>query len=222
MSTFASRFAGRCRLPGRNKQIWLVQFCAWSSAKLTNVSASWHLENKLWQICFWPLPFVHTIVLPPRPRFCEALNPYYEFLSVSKRNGPQPPPSHIKPITFGNELRTYYRKRGSASYIVHEWLLWVVVVVEREREREWERDAPVTSIDITLISRVIMHMITSTARPPYCDAFWACRVLECMQKQGAWRLSARAAGSSDWWMAIGKGKLCVRWSACRGLPNSIS
>ena len=25
---------------------------------------------------------------------------------VSKRNGPQPPPSHIKPITFGNELRT--------------------------------------------------------------------------------------------------------------------
>ena len=32
----------------------------------------------------------------------------------------------------------YYRKRGSASYIVREWLLWVV---ERERERE----TPVTS-----------------------------------------------------------------------------
>ena len=32
----------------------------------------------------------------------------------------------------------YYRKRGSASYIVGEWLLWVVV--ERERER------PVTSL----------------------------------------------------------------------------
>ena len=28
-------------------------------------------------------------------------------LSVSKRNGPQPPPSHIKPISFGNELRTF-------------------------------------------------------------------------------------------------------------------
>ena len=28
-------------------------------------------------------------------------------LSVSKRNRPQPPPSHIKPITFGNELRTH-------------------------------------------------------------------------------------------------------------------
>ena len=28
-------------------------------------------------------------------------------LSVSKRNWPQPPPSHIKPITFGNELPTY-------------------------------------------------------------------------------------------------------------------
>ena len=51
----------------------------------------------------------------------------------------------------------YYRKRGSVSYIVREWLLWVV-----ERERE----TPVTSIDITLKSRVIMHMITSTARRP--------------------------------------------------------
>ena len=30
-----------------------------------------------------------------------------------------------------------------------------------------ERDTPVTSIDITLKSRVIMHMITSTARRPY-------------------------------------------------------
>ena len=34
---------------------------------------------------------------------------------------------------------------------------------ERERERERERDACVV-IDITLKSRVIMHMITSTAR----------------------------------------------------------
>ena len=39
----------------------------------------------------------------------------------------------------------------------------------REREtpvRERERETPVTSIDITLKSRVIMHMITSTARRP--------------------------------------------------------
>ena len=55
----------------------------------------------------------------------------------------------------------YYRKRGSVSYIVREWLLWVV-----ERERE----TPVTSIDITLKSRVIMHMITSTARRERVDA----------------------------------------------------
>ena len=33
-----------------------------------------------------------------------------------------------------------------------------------ERERERERETPVTSIDITLKSRVIMYMITSTAR----------------------------------------------------------
>ena len=52
----------------------------------------------------------------------------------------------------------YYRKRGSASYIVRQWLLW-------EGERERERDA-CDVIDITLKSRVIMHMITSTARRP--------------------------------------------------------
>ena len=38
---------------------------------------------------------------------------------------------------------------------------------EKEREREREREMPVTSFDITLKSRVIMHMITSTARRPY-------------------------------------------------------
>ena len=35
-----------------------------------------------------------------------------------------------------------------------------------EREKERERETPVTSFDITLKSRVIMHMITSTARRP--------------------------------------------------------
>ena len=41
----------------------------------------------------------------------------------------------------------HYRKRGSASYIVREWLLWVVVVVVVvvERERERQRETPVTS-----------------------------------------------------------------------------
>ena len=59
--------------------------------------------------------------------------------------------------------RHYYRKRGSASYIVRQWLLW-------EGERERERDA-CDVIDITLKSRVIMHMmITSTARRPNASA----------------------------------------------------
>ena len=43
----------------------------------------------------------------------------------------------------------------------------------RERERERERETPVTSIDITLKSRVIMHMITSTARRERVDAYIA-------------------------------------------------
>ena len=53
----------------------------------------------------------------------------------------------------------HYRKRGNASYIVREWLLW-------EGERERERETPLTSLISTLKSRVIMHMITSTARRP--------------------------------------------------------
>ena len=64
---------------------------------------------------------------------------------------------------------------------MREWLLWVV---ERERETPVrERETPVTSIDITLKSRVIMHMITSTARRPNASTG---------KRQEAWRLSARA------------------------------
>ena len=36
-----------------------------------------------------------------------------------------------------------------------------------EQESERERETPGTSIDITLKSRVIMHVITSAARRPY-------------------------------------------------------
>ena len=53
---------------GTNGYDWYSFVLGWSSAKVTNVSASWHLENKLWQVCFWPLPFVHAVVLPPGPR----------------------------------------------------------------------------------------------------------------------------------------------------------
>ena len=73
-----------------------------------------------------------------------------------------------------------------------------------------------------------MHMITSTACRPYapvdpepveCSNF---EVHDCKDKAlGAWALDW-AAGSSDWWMTMGKWKLCVRWSDCRGSPSSIS
>ena len=65
---------------------------------------------------------------------------------------------------------------------------------ERERERERERETPVTSFDITLKSRVIMHMITSTARRP--NVSTRSEPVECSCiRQGAWCLSARAAGN---------------------------
>ena len=55
-----------------------------------------------------------------------------------------------------------------------------------------------TSIDITLKSRVIMHMITSTARRP--NASTRSEPVDCSgacKRQEAWRLSARAAGSGE-------------------------
>ena len=76
-----------------------------SSAKVTNLSASWHLENKLEQVSFWPLPFVHTLGCT-RAAIVKRWN-LITLISISKRYGPPMPPSHIKPITFGNELPTY-------------------------------------------------------------------------------------------------------------------
>ena len=111
VSPFASWFAGQCRLPvdlhPRSKQtdIWLVQFCAWSSAKVTNVSASWHLENKLWQVRFWPLPFVHAEAWSSATRAAILKRwTLLTILSVSKRNGPQPLP----PILNRLRLETNY------------------------------------------------------------------------------------------------------------------
>ena len=73
-------------------------------------------------------------------------------------------------------------------------ILCVSDFCERERERERERETPVTSFDITLKSRVIMHMITSTARRP--NASTRSEPVECSCiRQGAWCLSARGAGN---------------------------
>ena len=44
-----------------------------------------------------------------------------------------------------------------------DWLVRVERDRQREREREREREMPVTSMDITLKSQVMMHMITLTA-----------------------------------------------------------
>ena len=66
-----------------------------------------HLEKKkMKQLSFWPSPFVHALVLAPVAAILRR-STLITILSVSKRNGPQRPPSHIKPIMFGNELRNY-------------------------------------------------------------------------------------------------------------------
>ena len=112
----------------------------------------------------------------------------------------------------------YYRKRGSASYIVREWLLW-----EGEREREtpvtssisrWNREwsciwLPRRRADPTR-GRVLSLSVSARS---------SCTCKDSKDKElGAWALD-RAAGSSDWWMTTAKWKLCVRWSACRWSPS---
>ena len=98
--------------------------------------------------------------------------------------------------------KPYYRKRGSASYIVREWLLW-----EGERERERERETPVTSsisrwnrewsciwlprrrADPTR-RRVLQLSLSVSARSSCKDS----------TDKGAWRLSARSSSRVEWLM----------------------
>ena len=98
------------------------------------------------------------------------------------------PVAHVALSTSWGRIAVadYYRKRGSASYIVREWLLWEG---ERERERRLWRHS------ISCWNReVIMHMIISTARWP--NASTRSEPVECSCiRQGAWCLSARAAGN---------------------------
>ena len=70
-------------------------------------------------------------------------------------------------------LVMYYRKRGSVSYIVREWLLWVV-------ERERERDACDVNRYHAEIASDHAYDYLDGASTERVDAFWVCRVLECM------------------------------------------
>ena len=72
-----------------------------------NVNASTtSRKEKMKQVCFFPSLLVHAVVLAMVATIVRRLT-LITILSVSKRNGPEPPPSHIKPITFANELWTY-------------------------------------------------------------------------------------------------------------------
>ena len=111
--------------------------------------------------------------------------------------------------------QSYYRKRGSASYFVRGWLLWVVVV-EREREKHVTSAMSRWNCEWSCIWLPRRHLETlrASTRSEPVDA--------CKDKElGAWAFD-RAAGSNDWWLTMGKWKLCARWSACRRSPSSIS
>ena len=116
-SNFTSRFAADLPVDLRPMSeltgicIWLVQFFDWSSATVTNqaknVSAfttSGKEKNEV--SLFLAFAICSRCSFGTGCRNCEAINPFYDF-SVSKRNGLQPPSSHVEPITLGNELRIY-------------------------------------------------------------------------------------------------------------------
>ena len=113
-STFTSRFAADLPvdlLPmSELTGIWLVQFCDWSSVTVTqskNMSASTTLSKRKNEASLFLAFAVCSYVVMALVAAIVRRLTLIAILSVSKRNGPQPPPSHIKPITFGNELRTY-------------------------------------------------------------------------------------------------------------------
>ena len=90
-------------------------------------------------------------------------------------------------FSISNSFWYYYRKRGSASYIVREWLLW-------EGERERERETPVTSFDITLKSRVIMHMVFRYYRKRGSASYIVREVLSVRERE---RYRERIIGSAE-------------------------
>ena len=74
---------------------------------------------------------------------------------------------------------------------------------QRERERERERETPVTSIDITLKSRVIMHMITSTACRPCASTRFEPVEYSSACKKGAVKKIAPTATKKKIFVAVG-------------------
>ena len=107
--------------------------------------------------------------------------------------------------SFADGFTLYYRKRGSVSYIVREWLLWVV-----ERERERERDA----CDVNRYHAEI----ASDHAYDYLDGASRTRRRVKDKKLGAWALEQQGRVIDEWrWVA--EGKLCIRWWACRSLVS---
>ena len=62
------------------------------------------LENKFWQVCFWPLPFVHAVVLPPGPRLW-SVESLLRFCPFPNEMGLNPLP----PILNRLRLETNYK-----------------------------------------------------------------------------------------------------------------
>ena len=109
---------------------------------------------------------------------CERRNEKCEFLArESVSSSPILARQWWRHFRLSLFLSLYYRKRGSASYIVRQWLLWEG---EREREREREGDACDVIRYHAEIASDHAYDYLDGASTQRVDAFWSCRVLECM------------------------------------------
>ena len=78
-------------------------------------------KRKKWQVCFWPFPLVHTLILPPALAIGWR-KILITILSVSKwTSWPQPPPSLINPITLN-----FRNERMSYAWYLTEWRRWIM------------------------------------------------------------------------------------------------
>ena len=119
------------------------------------------------QVRFWPSPFFHTVVMALVTAIVKWLT-LITILSISKRNGPQPPPSHIKPISIYVWKRISIRRKKSKEVSQIPWLS------KGKRGRNL--------VSTVALDHVCVHVWRRNARQCTCACICPCQGM-CMWKK---------------------------------------
>ena len=224
---------GDDRLHDQHSWIRLLQ--VWSSAdehhpkhgRLHNASKG-AIKNEILFHQANPQVHQHHVIWKMALRLgCPSLYQGSKNLSSNTRQGGSKGKVLVAKVAVKLEFKSpNWQMQRNALLVVFEVvpILCVSDFCERERERERERRLWRHWYHAEIASDHAYDYLDG-AQTQRVDAFWVLELrsaCQCKDKElGAWALDW-AAGSSDWWMKMGKWKLCVRWSDCRGSPSSIS